>query len=78
MLVVLLYFSCALSLADTCMLLATLKSCAISSEFLAFWGGLLSISSIILQEPQPIDWEYYKKGVGSKVVEMYKEAYESK
>ncbi|KAK3126932.1 hypothetical protein QOZ80_7AG0565410 [Eleusine coracana subsp. coracana] len=29
------------------------------------------------QEPQPIDWEYYKKGIGSKVVDMYKEAYES-
>jgi len=78
MLVVLLHCSCALSLVDTCVLLATLKSCAISSEFLAFWGGLLSISSIILQEPQPIDWEYYRKGIGSKVVDMYKEAYESK
>jgi hypothetical protein len=31
-----------------------------------------------LQEPQPIDWEYYRKGIGSKVVDMYKEAYESK
>uniref|UniRef100_K3ZXA9 Uncharacterized protein n=1 Tax=Setaria italica TaxID=4555 RepID=K3ZXA9_SETIT len=30
------------------------------------------------QEPQPIDWEYYRKGIGSKVVDMYKEAYESK
>ncbi|CAN6203752.1 unnamed protein product [Urochloa humidicola] len=30
-----------------------------------------------LQEPQPIDWEYYRKGIGSKVVDMYKEAYES-
>ncbi|CAD6219292.1 unnamed protein product [Miscanthus lutarioriparius] len=28
-----------------------------------------------LQEPQPIDWEYYRKGIGSKVVDMYKEAY---
>ncbi|WVZ92467.1 hypothetical protein U9M48_038530 [Paspalum notatum var. saurae] len=28
------------------------------------------------QEPQPIDWEYYRKGIGSKVVDMYKEAYE--
>jgi hypothetical protein len=47
-------------------------------NFWPFGGDLLSISSIILQEPQPIDWEYYKKGIGSKVVEMYKEAYESK
>ncbi|CAN6197656.1 unnamed protein product, partial [Urochloa humidicola] len=29
------------------------------------------------QEPQPIDWEYYRKGIGSRVVDMYKEAYES-
>ncbi|KAG2633362.1 hypothetical protein PVAP13_2NG273300 [Panicum virgatum] len=29
------------------------------------------------QEPQPIDWEYYRKGIGSKVVDIYKEAYES-
>ncbi|KAF0906389.1 hypothetical protein E2562_009743 [Oryza meyeriana var. granulata] len=29
------------------------------------------------QEPQPIDWEYYRKGLGSRVVDMYKEAYES-
>ncbi|KAL5682151.1 hypothetical protein ACJX0J_008536, partial [Zea mays] len=28
-------------------------------------------------EPQPIDWEYYRKGIGSKVVDMYKEAFES-
>jgi len=33
---------------------------------------------LFLQEPQPIDWEYYRKGIGSKVVDMYKEAYESK
>ncbi|KAE8786111.1 ATP synthase subunit d, mitochondrial [Hordeum vulgare] len=26
---------------------------------------------------QPIDWEYYRKGIGSKVVYMYKEAYDS-
>nr|ABR16070.1 unknown [Picea sitchensis] len=28
------------------------------------------------QEPQPIDWEYYRKGIGSRLVDMYKEAYE--
>lgn len=33
---------------------------------------------LLLQEPQPIDWEYYRKGIGSKVVDMYKQAYESK
>ena len=37
-----------------------------------------SFSLLTLQEPQPIDWEYYRKGIGSKVVDMYKEAYESK
>lgn len=30
-----------------------------------------------MQEPEPIDWEYYRKGIGSKLVDMYKEAYES-
>uniref|UniRef100_A0A0C9S4K2 ATP synthase subunit d, mitochondrial n=1 Tax=Wollemia nobilis TaxID=56998 RepID=A0A0C9S4K2_9CONI len=29
------------------------------------------------QEPQPIDWEYYRKGIGSRLVDMYKQAYES-
>ncbi|KAJ7970404.1 ATP synthase subunit d, mitochondrial [Quillaja saponaria] len=29
------------------------------------------------QEPEPVDWEYYRKGIGSRLVDMYKEAYES-
>ncbi|KAE8702576.1 ATP synthase subunit d [Hibiscus syriacus] len=29
------------------------------------------------QEPEPIDWEYYRKGIGSRLVDMYKETYES-
>lgn len=29
------------------------------------------------QEPVPIDWEKYRKGIGSKFVDMYKEAYDS-
>ncbi|XP_072961420.1 ATP synthase subunit d, mitochondrial [Typha angustifolia] len=29
------------------------------------------------QEPQPIDWEGYRKDLGPKLVDMYKEAYES-
>ncbi|KAL5710911.1 hypothetical protein ACHQM5_021420 [Ranunculus cassubicifolius] len=29
------------------------------------------------QEPEPIDWEYYRKGIGSRVVDMYKEAYDN-
>ncbi|ERN03483.1 ATP synthase subunit d, mitochondrial isoform X2 [Amborella trichopoda] len=28
-------------------------------------------------EPEPIDWEKYRKGIGSHLVDMYKEAYES-
>ncbi|XP_058199708.1 ATP synthase subunit d, mitochondrial-like [Rhododendron vialii] len=28
-------------------------------------------------EPEPIDWEYYRKGIGSGLVDMYKEAYDS-
>ncbi|KAJ6825723.1 ATP synthase subunit d, mitochondrial-like [Iris pallida] len=30
-----------------------------------------------LQEPEPIDWEYYRKGIGSHLVDMYKEAFDS-
>lgn len=30
-----------------------------------------------MQEPEPIDWEYYRKGIGSRLVDMYKEAYDS-
>lgn len=29
------------------------------------------------QEPQPIDWEFYRKGIGSRLVDMYKEAHDS-
>ncbi|KAK8635893.1 hypothetical protein V6N13_004606 [Hibiscus sabdariffa] len=28
-------------------------------------------------EPGPIDWEYYRKGIGSRLVDIYKKAYES-
>ncbi|EYU36206.1 hypothetical protein ABFS82_14G246000 [Erythranthe guttata] len=28
------------------------------------------------QEPEPIDWEYYRKGIGSRLVDMYKKAYD--
>ncbi|KAJ6322912.1 hypothetical protein OIU77_012699, partial [Salix suchowensis] len=28
------------------------------------------------QEPEPIDWEYYRKGIGTRLVDMYKQAYE--
>ncbi|CAN6565751.1 unnamed protein product [Malus baccata var. baccata] len=28
-------------------------------------------------QPEPIDWEYYRKGIGSRLVDMYKEAYDS-
>ncbi|KAL7085056.1 hypothetical protein ACP275_14G259100 [Erythranthe tilingii] len=28
------------------------------------------------QEPEPIDWEYYRKGIGSRLVDMYKQAYD--
>ncbi|OVA09912.1 ATPase [Macleaya cordata] len=29
------------------------------------------------EEPEPIDWEYYRKGIGPRLVDMYKEAYDS-
>ncbi|CAI9774631.1 unnamed protein product [Fraxinus pennsylvanica] len=28
------------------------------------------------QEPEPIDWEYYRKGIGSRLVDIYKQAYD--
>ncbi|KAF5773258.1 putative ATP synthase, F0 complex, subunit D [Helianthus annuus] len=28
------------------------------------------------QEPEPIDWEYYRKGLGSRIVDSYKEYYD--
>ncbi|KAG5584800.1 hypothetical protein H5410_045234 [Solanum commersonii] len=33
--------------------------------------------AFINKEPEPINWEYYRKGIGSRLVDMYKEAYES-
>lgn len=35
------------------------------------------LSTKFSQEPEPIDWEYYRKGLGPKLVDMYKEAYDS-
>ncbi|KAK7343836.1 hypothetical protein VNO77_12889 [Canavalia gladiata] len=29
------------------------------------------------QEPEPIDWDYYRQGIGTRLVDMYKEHYES-
>ncbi|XP_050214366.1 ATP synthase subunit d, mitochondrial [Mercurialis annua] len=29
------------------------------------------------QEPEPVNWEYYRKNIGSRLVDMYKEAYDS-
>ncbi|KAK1566909.1 hypothetical protein Q3G72_005930 [Acer saccharum] len=29
------------------------------------------------QEPEPIGWEYYRKGIGRRLVDMYKDAYDS-
>ncbi|WOL14129.1 hypothetical protein Cni_G22909 [Canna indica] len=29
-------------------------------------------------EPEPINWDYYRKGIGSHLVDMFKQAYESK
>ncbi|CAL5426563.1 unnamed protein product [Camellia sinensis] len=36
-----------------------------------------SLTTKFSQEPEPIDWEYYRKGIGSRLVDMYREAYES-
>ena len=32
----------------------------------------------VLKEPEPIDWDFYRKGIGAGIVDMYKEAYDSK
>ncbi|CAJ1976789.1 unnamed protein product [Sphenostylis stenocarpa] len=32
---------------------------------------------IYLQEPEPIDWDYYRKGIGTRLVDLYKEHYEN-
>jgi hypothetical protein len=37
----------------------------------------MSVSCFVVQEPEPIDWESYRKGIGSRLVDMYKQAYES-
>ncbi|KAL9678704.1 hypothetical protein QQ045_016553 [Rhodiola kirilowii] len=29
------------------------------------------------EDPEPIDWEPYRKGFGSRIVDMYKEAYDN-
>lgn len=36
-----------------------------------------TLSTKFSQEPEPIDWDYYRKGIGSRLVDMYKEAYDS-
>lgn len=35
------------------------------------------IDHLYVQEPEPVDWEYYRKTIGSRLVDMYKEAYDS-
>lgn len=32
----------------------------------------------LIQEPEPIDWDFYRKGIGAGIVDKYKEAYDSK
>ncbi|KAL0390500.1 UNVERIFIED_CONTAM: ATP synthase subunit d, mitochondrial [Sesamum calycinum] len=43
-------------------------------------GGLALLSArrrgAPASEPEPIDWEYYRKGIGSRLVDMYKQAYD--
>ncbi|XP_065867672.1 ATP synthase subunit d, mitochondrial [Euphorbia lathyris] len=29
------------------------------------------------QEPEPVNWDYYRKNIGSRLVDMYKEAHDS-
>jgi hypothetical protein len=39
---------------------------------------LLFLVILLIQEPEPIDWDYYRKGIGAGIVDKYKEAYDSK
>lgn len=55
-------------------------NCCLISFFFTFgtpFGFGCDIGIYFMQEPEPIDWEYYRKGIGSRLVDMYKEAYES-
>jgi len=36
-----------------------------------------SLQTKFSQEPEPVDWEFYRKNIGSRLVDMYKEAYDS-
>ncbi|KAL0295306.1 UNVERIFIED_CONTAM: ATP synthase subunit d, mitochondrial [Sesamum radiatum] len=39
-------------------------------------NALMAEGGIKRSEPEPIDWEYYRKGIGSRLVDMYKQAYD--
>lgn len=45
--------------------------------FKLLFSGIAKLFFYILQEPEPIDWDYYRKGIGTRLVDMYKEHYES-
>ncbi|XP_011099845.1 ATP synthase subunit d, mitochondrial [Sesamum indicum] len=42
----------------------------------AFDEVITQLQTKFSQEPEPIDWEYYRKGIGSRLVDMYKQAYD--
>ncbi|KAF6134735.1 hypothetical protein GIB67_002136 [Kingdonia uniflora] len=50
-------------------------------EFIALRNAFNEVNTTLetkfSMEPEPIDWDYYRKGIGSRVVDMYKEAYEN-
>lgn len=49
-----------------------------TKSFLFLCIGLCGLMFLyVLKEPEPIDWDFYRKGIGSGVVDMYKEAYDS-
>lgn len=66
------YFFC-------CIYHLEIDSCIVNTFIFCKLNGLYVClgSSIALKEPKPIDWEYYKKGIGENLVNVYKQGYES-
>ncbi|KAL9264673.1 Pentatricopeptide repeat-containing protein, partial [Drosera capensis] len=45
----------------------------VDSAMVKRWRSILFAT----KEPKPLDWDYYRKGVGNKIVDMCKEAYDT-
>lgn len=86
--IVLLFYCCHLNQTLEILVLASLSDIwelvTSQNSLYKWWWSLLlycianNFSFWIMQEPEPIDWEYYRKGLGSRIVDSYKEYYDSK